>query len=138
MRDSFSKKAIDARLRKDFSLTQNVEVLLDLPDTTTWRKVPIEGPAPGTPHKNVLIGSEQRSRLSLAELAQQYRSGDVVACSLMWVEISGADEGQRQKLRTGITQAYLRANWSPSWIWPCYETLIRQDLLAPRPPRPSQ
>lgn len=51
MRDSFSKKAIDARLRKDFSLTQSVEVLLDLPDTTTWRKVPIEGPAPGTPQR---------------------------------------------------------------------------------------
>ena len=131
MRDSFSKKAIDARLRKDFSLTKNVEVLLDLPDTTTWRKVPIEGPAPGTPHKNVLIGSEQRSRLSLAELAQSNIDQAMwLRVSLMRVEISGADEGQRQKLRTGITQAYLRKLVTELDLAGNYETLIRQTFLG--------
>ena len=131
LRETFSKKAIDARLRKDFALTQDVEVILDLPDTTTWRKEPIEGAAPGTPHKNVLIGSEQRSRLSLAELAQSNIDQAMwLRVSLMRIEISGADTEQRQKLKTGITQAYLRKLVTELDLAGKYETLIRQTFLG--------
>ena len=136
LRESFSKKAIDARLRKDFALTQNVEVLLDIPDTTTWRKVLIEGAAPGTPQKNVLTGSQQRSLLSLAELAQSNIDQSMwLRVSLMRVEISGADEGQRQKLKTGITQDYLRKMVTELDLAGKYERLIRETFLgAPTAP----
>lgn len=50
--------------------------------------------------------------------------------SLMRVEISGADEGQRQKLRTGITQAYLRKLVTELDLAGNYETLIRQTFLG--------
>ncbi len=136
LRESFSKKAIDARLRKDFALTQNIEVLLDIPDTTTWRKVLIEGAAPGTPQKNVLTGSQQRSLLSLAELAQSNIDQSMWwRVSLMRVEISGADEGQRQKLKTGITQDYLRKMVTELDLAGKYERLIRETFLgAPTAP----
>lgn len=131
LREAFSKKTIDARLRKDFALRQNVEVMLDLPDTTTWRRELIQGPAPGTPQKSVLIGSEQRSLLSIAELAQ----GNIDQpmgwrLSLMRVQISGADEGERQKLQTGITQAYLRKLVTELDLAGKYETLIRETFLG--------
>ncbi len=58
-RDDFSQKRIDVRLRKDFALKQGFEVMLDLPDSTTWQKVVTDGAAPGTPQENVLIASKK-------------------------------------------------------------------------------
>ena len=131
LRETFSKKAINARLRQDFGLTQDVEVLLDIPDTTTWQKVLIEGATPGTPQKSVLVGSEQRSRLSLAELAQSNIDQPMwLRVSLMRVEISGADEAQRQKVKNGITQDYLRKLVTELDLAGKYESLIRETFLG--------
>ena len=88
-RDAFSQKASTPDYVRT-STSRKVEVMLDVPDSTTWRKVVIDGAAPGTPQQNVLIASEQRSKLSLAELAlKQYRSGNVVAT------VADAGRGQR-------------------------------------------
>ncbi|WP_223570239.1 dermonecrotic toxin domain-containing protein [Pseudomonas sp. BF-R-26] len=130
-RDDFSKKRIDARLRKDFALKQGFEVMLDLPDSTTWQKVVIEGAAPGTPQKNVLIASKNRSKRSLADLAQTNIDQELWwRLSLMQVEISTDDEAERKKLKTGITQPYLRKLITELDLAGHYETQIRHAFLG--------
>ncbi|WP_419711828.1 dermonecrotic toxin domain-containing protein [Pseudomonas sp. NFX224] len=130
-REAFSKKAIDARLRQDFGLMQNVEVTLDLPDDTYWQRILIEGAAPGTPQQNVLFASPQRSRLSLAELAQ----GNIdqalwLRLSFMKVEITADDESERETLKSGITQAWLRKMITELDLAGEYEKLIRDTFLG--------
>ncbi len=130
-RDDFSKKRIDARLRKDFALKQDFEVMLDLPDSTTWQKVITDGAAPGTPQKNVLIASKNRSKLSLADLAQTNIDQELWwRLSLMQVEISTGDDAERQKLKTGITQPYLRKLITEMDLAGHYETQIRHAFLG--------
>ncbi|WP_454846449.1 dermonecrotic toxin domain-containing protein [Pseudomonas farris] len=130
-RDDFSKKRIDARLRKDFALKQSFEVMLDLPDSTTWQKVVIEGAAPGTPQENVLIASKNRSKLSLTELTQTNIDQALWwRLSLMQVEISADDEAEREKLKTGITQPYLRKLITDLDLAGHYETQIRHAFLG--------
>jgi hypothetical protein len=131
-RDAFSQKAIDAHLRQVFSLTQNVDILLDVPDATSWRKELIEGAAPGTPQRNTLIASAQRSKLSLAELAQSNIDQAMWwRLSLMQVEVSGGDEAKRRELKTAITQAWLRKHITELDLAGKYETLIRETFLGP-------
>ncbi|MCU1749580.1 dermonecrotic toxin domain-containing protein [Pseudomonas sp. 6D_7.1_Bac1] len=130
-RDDFCKKRIDARLRLDFSLKQGVEVMLDLPDSTTWRKVVIEGAAPGTPQENILIASQNRSRQSLIELAL----GNIDQAlwwrlSFMQVQISADDQTERRTLETGVTQAYLRKLVTELDLAGQYEKLIRQAFFG--------
>ncbi|MEJ5058683.1 MULTISPECIES: dermonecrotic toxin domain-containing protein [unclassified Pseudomonas] len=132
LRDDFSQKAIDARLRQEFGLTQNVEVLLDVPDSTTWRRVVTEGAAPGTPQKNTLIASQQWSKLPLAELAQSNINQAMWwRLSFMKVEVSGNDKAQCQTVKTGITQAWLRTLISELDLAGKYEALIRQAFFGP-------
>jgi hypothetical protein len=130
-RDDFSKKRIDTRLRQDFALKQDFEVILDLPDSTTWQKVVIEGAAPGTPQKNVLIASKTRSKLSLVELAQTNIDQSMWwRLSLVQVEISTDDEAERKRLKTGITQSYLRKLVTELDLSGKYEALIRETFLG--------
>jgi hypothetical protein len=130
-REAFSKKAVDARIRQDFDLTQQVQVLLDVPDSTTWRKVVIEGAAPGTPQKNVLVASEQRSKLSLGDLALSNIDQEMWwRLSLMQVEVSGADAVKRQKVKSGITTSWLRKLVTELDMAGKYETLIRETFLG--------
>jgi len=132
LRDTFSQKAIDAHLRQEFGLTHNVEVLLDIPDSTTWRKVVIAGAAPGTPQENTLIASAQWSKLSLSELAQSNINQEMWwRLSFMKVEVSGGDDAQRQKLKTGITLAWLRKVITELDLAGKYEKLIRETFLGP-------
>lgn len=130
-REAFSQKAIDARLRLEFGLTHSVEVLLDVPDSTTWQKVVTDSAAPGTPQQNVLIASQQRSTLSLAELAQSnIDQGMWWRVSFMQVEISGADQTQHHKIKTAITQPWLRTLVTELDLAGKYETLIRETFLG--------
>lgn len=131
LRDDFSNKAIDARLRQEFGLTQSVEVLLNVPDSTTWQKVATDGAAPGTPQQNVLIASPQRSKLSLAELAQSNIDQAMWwRLSFMQVEISGGDKTQHPKLKTAITQPWLRKLLTELDLAGKYETLISDTFLG--------
>jgi hypothetical protein len=130
-REAFAEKAIDNRLRQDFGLTQKVEVLLDLPDSTYWQKVVMEGAAPGTPQQNTLFASQQRSKLSLAELAlSNIDEAMWLRLTFKRVEISGADEAQRQKLQSGITLVWLRTLVTELDLAGQYETLIRETFLG--------
>lgn len=130
-RDIFSKKAINARLRQDFGLTQDIEVTLDLPDATHWQKILSDGAAPGTPQQNVLIASPQRSKVSLAEWVQ----GNIDQAmwwrlSFMKVETTADDESVREKLKTGMTQVWLRKMVTELDLAGKYEALIRDTFLG--------
>lgn len=130
-REAFAEKAIDIKLSLEFGLTEKVEVLLDLPDSTYWQKVVMEGAAPGTPQQNMLFASQQRSKLSLAELAlSNIDEAMWLRLTFMRVEMSGADEAQRQKLQIGITQMWLRALVTELDLAGHYETLIRETFLG--------
>ena len=130
-RDDFSKKRIDARLRQDFSLTQGFVVMIDLPDSTQWQKVVIEGAAAGTPQENVLIASKTRSKLSLVELAQSNIDQPLWwRLSFMQVEVTADTEPDRTALNTGITPPYLRELVTELDLAGHYETQIRQAFLG--------
>jgi hypothetical protein len=130
-RDAFSKKAIDAHLRQAFGLTRSVDVLLDVPDSTTWRRFVTDGAAPGTPQENVLFASQQRSKLSLGDLAQSNIDQAMSwRLSFMQVETSGGNPTDQQKLKTGITQAWLRKMVTELDLAGQYETLIRETFLG--------
>jgi hypothetical protein len=131
-RDAFSKKAVDAHLRQAFDLTQDVDVLLDVPDSTTWRKVVTEGAAPGTPQENILVASPQRSKLALGDLALSNIDQQMWwRLSLMQVEVSGGDAVQRQKVKSAITTSWLRKLVTELDVAGKYETLIRETFLGP-------
>ncbi|VVQ05455.1 hypothetical protein PS938_02928 [Pseudomonas fluorescens] len=130
-RDAFSKKAVDAHLRQAFGLSRNVDVILDAPDSTTWRKVVTEGAAPGTPQENILVASQQRSKLSLGDLALSNIDQEMWwRLSLMQVEVSGADAVQRQKVKSGITMSWLRKMVTELDLAGQYEKLIRETFLG--------
>ncbi|CAI8959802.1 dermonecrotic toxin domain-containing protein [Pseudomonas serboccidentalis] len=131
-RDTFSRNAIFADLQQTFGLTENVEVVLDVPDATTWRKEVIEGPAPGTPQRNTLIASTQRSKLPLADLLQGNIDQSMWwRLSFMQVEVSGGVEAQRRKVKAAITPPWLRKLVARQDLAGKYEALIRQAFLGP-------
>ncbi|AZO86290.1 hypothetical protein BOO89_22720 [Stutzerimonas stutzeri] len=130
-REAFAIKAVDARLRVEFDLTQRVEVQLDVPDSTLWQKVVTEGAAPGTPQQNVLVASEQRSKLSLGELALGNIDQEMWwRLSFMQVEVSGADAAQQQKLKGAITTSWLSKLVTELDLAGQYERLIRETFLG--------
>ena len=130
-REAFAIKAIDARLRVEFDLTQAVQVQLDVPDSTLWQKVVTEGAAPGTPQQNVLVASEQRSKLSLGDLALSNIDQQMWwRLSFMQVEVSGADAAQQQQLKSAITTSWLRKRVTELDLAGQYERLIRETFLG--------
>ncbi|MDR6606648.1 dermonecrotic toxin domain-containing protein [Pseudomonas synxantha] len=131
LRDDFSEKAIDTRLRRDFNLKQRFTVKLDVPDSTTWRKVVTDGAAPGTPLQNVLIASPQRSLLKLAELAQlNIDQAMWWRLAMMKVQIDANDETERETLKSAIKLPYLRQLVTEMDLAGQYETLIRETFLG--------
>ncbi|MGX0888367.1 hypothetical protein AB7M22_000375 [Pseudomonas sp. ADAK2 TE3594] len=130
-RDDFSKKRIDARLRQDFSLTQGFAVTIDLPDSTQWQKVVMEGAAPGTPQENVLIASESRSKLPLVELTQSNIDQPLWwRLSFMQVDVTADTETERIALENGITPFYLRKLVTELDLAGHYETQLCHAFLG--------
>jgi hypothetical protein len=130
-RQSFSKKAIDARLRDDFAFQGNVTVILDLPDTTSWQKRVMEGAAPGTPQRNTLIASLDRSEIALEELALDNVDQEMRwRLSFMRVKVSAEHLQDRLAAQTGLDSLYLRNLVTELDLAGRYETLIRQAFFG--------
>jgi len=130
-RQDFIEKRMVARLRQDFSLEHNFEAKLDLPDSTSWRKVVSDGAAPGTPQQNVLIASSNRSTLSLAEFALNnivQSTWDRLA--FMKVLVQADNPSERQTLQTGIKQHYLRKIVTELDLAQQYEDLIFTTFMG--------
>ena len=131
-RDTFSRRAIFAYLQKAFDLSANVEVVLDIPDSTSWRKELIAAPAPGTPQRNRLIASAQRSKLALADLLQGNIDQSMWwRLSFMQVEVSGAVATECRTVKAAITQPWLRTLVTEQDLAGQYETLVRETFLGP-------
>ncbi|WP_339522076.1 dermonecrotic toxin domain-containing protein [Pseudomonas sp. EL_65y_Pfl2_R96] len=136
-RDDFTRKHLHARLRKDFSIEGSFEVKLDLPDSVKLEKR--ADPAPGySGTRLVPVPSVTRSKMSLEELAQlnidNTPSMQLEPLSLrlgfMKVEVSTADETERQRLTAGITVPYLKKLLPELDLPKAYEKLIRDTFMG--------
>ncbi|MHA3736504.1 dermonecrotic toxin domain-containing protein [Pseudomonas sp. Eth.TT006] len=130
-REAFARQRIDERLRLDFSLHENTRVELELPDSTSWKKVVMEGAAPGTPQRNVLIPGPVRRTMTLVELALSN-----IDQALWWrlsflrLNISSDVEADRQALSSGLTMAYLRRLVTELDVAGRYEQRLRETFLG--------
>ncbi|MFJ2691287.1 dermonecrotic toxin domain-containing protein [Pseudomonas sp. NPDC087336] len=139
-RDVFTRRHLQAQLREDFSLKGDFDVQLDLPDSVTLQKQLSDGAAPGTPQKLVAVPSTARSKMSLEELAQlnidNSPSMQLEPLSLrlgfMRVEVTTADDRERQALTAGITPAYLRKTLPQLDLPKAYEKLIYDTFMGDR------
>ncbi|VVP15850.1 hypothetical protein PS838_03583 [Pseudomonas fluorescens] len=136
-RDDFTRKHLQARLRKDFSIKGSFEVQLDLPDSVKQEKQ--FDPAPGySGYTLVPIPSSTRSTMSLEELAQlnvdNTPSMNLEPLSLrlgfMRVEVKTADATERQTLTSGITRDYLKRVLPELDLPKAYEQLIRDAFMG--------
>lgn len=138
-RDDFTRKHLQARLRRDFSIKGSFEVKIDLPDSVKWEKHTYPAPgAPGTPQKTVLVPSAARSKMSLEDLAQLNIDNTPsmqleplsLRLSFMQVQVSAADGTERQTLTAGITLAYLKRVLPELDLPKAYEQLIRDAFMG--------
>ncbi|WCM50428.1 hypothetical protein OH720_26280 [Pseudomonas sp. WJP1] len=137
-RDVFTRRHLQAQLREDFSLKGDFDIQLDLPDSVTLQKQLSDGAAPGTPQKLVAVPSTARSKMSLQELAQlnidNTPSMQLEPLSLrlgfMRVEVTTADDRERQALTSGITPAYLRKTLPQLDLPKAYEKLIYDTFMG--------
>lgn len=137
-RDDFTRRHLHARLRKDFSLNDDFQVHIDLPDSVTLQKQLSSGSTQTTPQKLVAVPSVTRSKMSLEDLAQHNidntPSMNLEPLSLrlgfMRVEVTTANEGERQTLTSGITRAYLKRTLPELDLPSHYEKLIYDTFMG--------
>lgn len=114
-RQQFTRKHLQARLRKDFSIKGSFDVHLHIPDTVTWETRYSAGPTGPVP-TSVMVAGKKRSRMSLEALAQlnidstQSVQQDPLSqrLVLMHREVTADDDQERIRLLNGITPTYLR------------------------------
>ncbi|WP_256669039.1 dermonecrotic toxin domain-containing protein [Pseudomonas sp. C2B4] len=68
-RDDFTRRHLQARLRKDFNIKGDFDVQLELPDAVTWEKRYSTTPA-GKVETTVMVPGAKYSKMSLEDLAQ--------------------------------------------------------------------
>jgi hypothetical protein len=137
-RDDFTRRHLQARLRKDFSIKGAFEVQIDLPDSVKLQKQLSSGSTPTTPQKLVAVPSATRSKMSLEELAQlnidNTPSMQLEPFSLrlgfMQVEVTTTDDSERRILTAGITHAYLRKTLPELDLPKAYEKLIYDTFMG--------
>ncbi|MGE8066062.1 dermonecrotic toxin domain-containing protein [Pseudomonas sp. NPDC089569] len=131
-RDDFGRKLINSHLRQAFGIASNVEVVFDLPVSTSLRReIADQHAGPGIPFKHVLIPSQQRSKLSLVEFAFGNINDEIMnRLAFMKIEISGGNEGEREKLKNALTQQSLRKLATELDLAGKYEARIRETFLG--------
>ncbi|WP_077046364.1 dermonecrotic toxin domain-containing protein [Pseudomonas sp. KK4] len=138
-RKDFTRQRLHARLKKDFAIKGDFQVLLDLPDSVSWQKQSIPAPgAPGTPQKLALIPSTARSKMALEDLAQLNIDNTpsmnleplLLRLSFMKVEVGSTDANERQTLSRAITLPWLRKVLPELDLAQAYEALIRKTFMG--------
>lgn len=122
----FCKKHLDARLSRDFSLSQPFSIQLDLPESVSHQQHFVAAPgAPGTPTKTVPVPSATRVKMSLEALALSNIDTTISErLSFMNVELRPLGATQNQALTAGLTANYLRRLVPELDLAQRYETLI--------------
>lgn len=130
--DQHADALLQERLRTDFNLTDDVHVLIDIPDRLIHRKQPVSGSgAPGTPQQTVATAGPERTPWSLARLAQHNLDADMLQrLGFMQVQVSGADAEQRARVTAGIDLSYLRRTVRDLNLAQACEDKIRQAFLG--------
>ncbi len=134
--DHYAGTLLQQRLRADFNLTEDVEVVIDIPDRLVHRKVPVAGSgAPGTPQQTVATPGPKRTPWPLARLAQHNIDADMLQrLGFMRVQVAGADtETDREesaRVSAGIDLNYLRRTIRDLNLAQACEDKIRQAFLG--------
>jgi hypothetical protein len=130
-RNDFTRKHLQARLRKDFSIKGHFDVQVDLPDAVKWEKRYTANPA-GVVPTSVMVPDAKRSTMSLEELAQlnidpvKSVQEDPLSQRLVFMNltVTTADDRERFRLLNGITLTYLRKVLPELDLPKAYEQLI--------------
>lgn len=130
-RNDYTRKHLQARLRKDFWIKGHFDVKVSLPDSVTWEKHYSSGPG-GPVATSVMVASAKRSTMSLEDLAQlnldKFRTvqEDPLSQRLVFLEpiVIAADANDRSSLSSGITLRYLRKVLPELDLPQAYEQLI--------------
>lgn len=128
-RDEFVRLKIDSRLRKDFSITQDFTVEVDLPDSTRDIRDPVTGGSGvgGTPIKIITAPSLKRSKMSLDELAvRNIDSSMGKRLHYMTLDVTADNTAEFDRLKAGIDAAYLVKMVQDLNLANAYETRIVQ------------
>lgn len=130
--EQFTSALLQQRLRDDFNLTEDISVLIDIPDRLIHRKNPVAGSgAPGTPQQNVALADGKRTRWPLASLAQHNIDADMLQrLGFMRVQVDGTNAEQCTKVLAGIDLDYLRRTVSELDLAQACEDKIRQAFLG--------
>lgn len=136
-RDDFTRRHLQARLRKDFNIKGQFKVQLELPDSVTWEKRYSTTPA-GKVETSVMVASAKYSKMSLEDLAQL--NIDKVDSVLqdafkqrlvfMRLEVTAAVAQERITLLNGIKLTYLRKILPELDLPKAYEQLIQRAFMG--------
>lgn len=130
-RNEFVRLKIDARLRKDFSITKGYTVKLDLPDSTRYVQDPVPGGSGvgGTPVKITTVPSLRRGKMSLEELALK-NIDSIIGSRLyyMTLDVTADDNAELDRLKAGINAKYLAKMVHDLNVAKDYETRIYQTF----------
>ncbi|WP_438869721.1 dermonecrotic toxin domain-containing protein [Pseudomonas sp. L1(2025)] len=130
-REVFCKKLLGERLHKDFAITRDWTITLDIPDAIVWRRDIVAGAAPGTPQTSVPTASKERSSFSLSELLLLNIDTNVEQrLSFRHVTVICDDKSQAEALRTGLTLPYLRTLARELDLAQRYEDQIRLTFMG--------
>lgn len=136
-RDDFTRRHVQARLRKDFNIKGPFDVQLELPDAVTWEKRYSPTPT-GKVETTIMVPSAMTSKMSLEELAQlnidNVHSVQQDALSqrlvFMRLEVTAAAPQERINLLNGINLTYLRKTLPELDLPKAYEQQIHRAFLG--------
>lgn len=136
-RHDFTRRHLQARLRKDFNIKGDFDVQLELPDSVTWEKRYSATPT-GKVETSVMVASAKHSKMSLEDLAQlnidNVHSVQQDAFSqrlvFMRLKVTAAVAQEAITLHNGIKLTYLRKALPDLDLPKAYEQQIQRAFMG--------
>lgn len=136
-RHDFTRRHLQARLRKDFKIHGHFDVQLTLPDSVTWEKRYSTTPA-GKVETSVMVPGAKYSKMSLEDLAQLnldnvhsvQQDGFSQRLVFMQLEVTAAVAQERITLLNGINLTYLRKVLPELDLPKAYEQSIQRAFMG--------
>ncbi|MHC8324201.1 dermonecrotic toxin domain-containing protein [Pseudomonas sp. GB2N2] len=136
-RHDFTRRHLQARLRKDLKIQGHFDVQLTLPDSVTWEKRYSATPT-GTLETSVMVASTQSSKMSLEDLAQLnidnvhsvQQDAFTQRLVFMRLEVTAAVAQERITLLNGINLTYLRKVLPELDLPKAYEQSIQRAFMG--------
>ena len=136
-RHDFTRRHLQARLRKDFNIKGDFDVQLELPDAVTWEKR-YSATTAGKVETSVMVAGARYSKMSLEEVAQLNIDNvhsvqqDAFSQRLVFMRLTvTADVPQeRITLLNGINLTYLRKTLPDLDLPKAYEKQIQRAFMG--------